>query len=166
MSRNLLDFLVDREDNSITVQREFAAGRSALWNAYTKPEILDQWWAPKPWKARTKKTNFIEGGHWLYVMIGPEGEEHWSVVNYKLIEPESKFTGADAFTNSDGIVNPDLPQSEWEVTFTDKDNNVTLVTSQIIFPNLQQLDATIEMGFKDGYRIAMEGLDDLLNHLK
>lgn len=166
MSHNALHFSVDRENNTITVQREFAAERSVLWEAYTKPEILDLWWAPKPWKAKTKSIDFKEGGHWLYAMVGPEGEEHWSVVNYKVIEPQTTFTGTDAFTDSDGTVNPDMPQSNWEVTFVDKGNNATLVTTQIAFPNLQQLDATIAMGFKDGYRVAMEGLDNLLTTLK
>lgn len=163
---SVLDFIVDKESKTITVLREFEAPRAVLWDAYTKPEILDQWWAPKPWKANTKSMDFKEGGHWLYAMVGPEGEEHWSIVNYKAIEPQSKFTGTDAFTNSEGIVIPNMPQSEWQVTFTDKENGVTLVESHITFPTVEQLDATIDMGFKDGYRIAMEGLDELLTSLK
>jgi uncharacterized protein YndB with AHSA1/START domain len=55
MSMNLMmDFVVDKSNNIITVKREFAAELPLVWDAYTKSEILDQWWAPKPWKARTK----------------------------------------------------------------------------------------------------------------
>ena len=59
MSKNLaFDFIVNKEKNTITVKRDFAAEVALVWDAYTKPEILDQWWAPKPWKARTKSMSF------------------------------------------------------------------------------------------------------------
>lgn len=166
MSQDSTRFSVDEEHNTITVQREFSAPRSVLWDAYTRREIIDQWWAPKPWKARTKTIDFKEGGHWLYVMTGPEGEEHWGIVAYRTIEPLKNFTGTDAFANADGVVNQNLPQSEWEVSFTDTDDNSTLVESRITFPDRRQLDDTIDMGFKDGYRIAMDGLEELLISLK
>ncbi len=94
MSTNLaLDFSVNKENKTISIKREFNAERPLVWDAYTKSEILDQWWAPSPWKARTKTMDFREGGHWHYAMVGPEGEEHWALVNYKTIQPLQKFTG-------------------------------------------------------------------------
>ena len=58
MSKNLaFDFSVNKENKTITVKREFAASLPLVWDAYTKSEILDQWWAPKPWKAKTKTMN-------------------------------------------------------------------------------------------------------------
>lgn len=47
-SHLLFDFLVDREKNSLTVKCEFAAYRQLVWDAYTKSELLNQWFAPKP----------------------------------------------------------------------------------------------------------------------
>ena len=166
MSNNLLlDFYVNKENNTILVKREFAAELSLVWDAYTKSEILDQWWAPKPWKARTKTMDFRDGGHWHYAMVGPEGEEHWALANYKNIQIQKKFTGLDAFADADGNVNKDLPQSKWEVTFTAK-GKLTLVELKIAFDDLAQLEATIQMGFKEGLTMAMEGLDELLPSLK
>jgi uncharacterized protein YndB with AHSA1/START domain len=159
------DFTVNKENNTITVKREFAAERSLVWDAYTKSEILDQWWAPKPWKARTKTMDFREGGYWHYAMIGPEGEEHWALANYKTIQIPKKFTGLDAFADAAGNINKDLPQSAWEVTFTDK-GQVTLVEFHISYADLAQLEATIQMGFKEGLTTAMEGLDEILDALK
>src|SRR6185295_5344399 len=115
MSKNLaFDFSVNKENKTITVKREFAAKLSLVWDAYTKSEILDKWWAPKPWKARTKTMDFREGGHWHYAMVGPNGEEHWALANYKEIQIQKKFTGLDAFADANGNVNKDLPQSKWE----------------------------------------------------
>jgi uncharacterized protein YndB with AHSA1/START domain len=159
------DFTTDKENKTITINREFAAELPLVWDAYTKSEILDKWWAPKPWKAKTKTMDFREGGHWLYAMVGPEGEEHWALANYNSIQPQKKFTGLDAFADKDGNVNKDMPQSKWEVAFTGK-GNTTLVQFRISFDNLAQLEETIKMGFKEGITIAMEGLDDLLPSLK
>lgn len=166
MNTNLaFDFSVNKQNNTITVKREFAAALPLVWDAYTKSEILDQWWAPKPWKARTKTMDFKEGGYWLYAMVGPEGQEHWSRADYKNIQFQKKFTGLDAFTDADGNLNNDLPQSKWEVTFTDK-GQVTLVEFHISYADLAQLEETIQMGFKEGFTMAMEGLDELLPSLQ
>ena len=42
----LFDFTVDKATNAVYVKREFAAGQELVWNAFTKQEILDRWWAP------------------------------------------------------------------------------------------------------------------------
>jgi uncharacterized protein YndB with AHSA1/START domain len=166
MKNNLVfDFSVNRENNTITVKREFDAELSLVWNAYTKSEILDQWWAPKPWKAETKSMDFREGGYWLYAMVGPDGEKHWGRTDYKMIQLQKKFSGHDAFSDSSGNVNKELPESEWEVTFTGR-GQVTLVEFKISYDDLAQLEATIQMGFKEGLSMAMEGLDELLITLK
>ncbi len=166
MKTNLaFDFSVDKKNKTITVVREFDAELSLVWDAYTKKEIVDLWWAPKPWKAKTKIMDFKEGGIWHYAMVGPEGEEHWAVANYIQIQPQKKFTGLDAFADADGNINKEMPQSKWEVTFTPK-GEITHVEYKISYDDLAQLEATIEMGFKEGLTIAMEGLDELLPSLK
>ena len=166
MTTNLaFDFSIDRENKTIKVKREFAAELPLVWDAYTKSEILDQWWAPKPWKARTKKMDFREGGHWLYAMVGPEGQEHWALANYETIQVQKKFTVLDAFGHSEGNINKQMPQSKWDVTFTGK-GPTTLVEFHITYDDLAQLEATLQMGFKEGLTMAMEGLDELLPLLR
>lgn len=166
MSKNLaFDFSVNGENNTITVKREFAAELALVWDAYTKSEILDQWWAPKPWKTKTKSQDFTEGGYWYYAMVGPAGEEHWAVAQYKDIKPQKSFKGLDAFADANGNINKEMPQSKWEVSFTDK-GPITLVEFLITYDDLAQLEATIQMGFKEGLSMAMEGLDELLPSLK
>lgn len=165
ITKSAFDFFVDRDKKTITVKREFPAALPLVWDAYTKSNILDQWWAPKPWKAKTKKMDFREGGQWIYAMVGPEGQEHWSVVEYIRIQPRTKFTGRDAFSDADGNINKELPQSTWEIKFIDQ-GDTTLVECFISYDDLAQLDAIIKMGFKEGMEIAMQGLDDLLRSKK
>jgi len=155
------DFTVNKEKNSITVKREFDAEISLVWDAYTQSELLEQWWAPKPWKAKTKSMDFKEGGHWHYVMCGPAGEEHWAFTTYQKIEYQKVFTGVDSFTDNNAVANKELPQSSWQISFTSK-GDTTLVTTHILYDSLEQLETIIKMGFKEGYTLAMEGLDELL----
>ncbi|WP_312302176.1 hypothetical protein [Chryseobacterium sp.] len=50
MKSNLLfDFSVNKENNTIVVKREFNANLELVWQAWTTAELLDQWWAPKPY---------------------------------------------------------------------------------------------------------------------
>ena len=106
-----MNFVVDKENNKVKVTREFAAPLSKVWTAWTQKELLDQWWAPKPWKTRTKTMEFKAGGFWLYAMVGPEGEEHWCRADYESISPMKSFKGLDAFCDANGKITTDLPAS-------------------------------------------------------
>ncbi|SIT83598.1 PhnB protein [Pontibacter indicus] len=105
--------------------------------------------------------DFREGGYWHYAMVGPEGEEHWALANYKTIDPRRCFTALDGFADTEGVVNTEMLQSDWEISFTPK-QEVTLVENLITFDDLAQLETTIQMGFKEGLTAAMENLDQLL----
>ncbi|MCE7064576.1 SRPBCC domain-containing protein [Dyadobacter sp. CY326] len=162
MKTNLLmNFNVDKENKKISVEREFAASVTKVWAAWTQKELLDQWWAPKPWKAKTKSLDFKEGGHWLYAMVGPEGEEHWARADYETISPLRSFSAKDAFCDENGTVNEALPGSHWENTFKEESNN-TLVFIEITFKELADLEANMQMGFKEGFTLGLENLDELL----
>ena len=51
----------DPGGKKLQVVEEFDVPVAAVWEAWTTPELLDQWWAPKPWKAETKSMDFREG---------------------------------------------------------------------------------------------------------
>ena len=158
----LMDFSVDKENNKISVKREFAAPVAMVWSAWTESEILDQWWAPKPWKAQTKTMDFREGGHWLYAMVGPEGEEHWARADYRSITPQKSFSAQDAFCDAEGNVNTEWPRSRWNNEFSES-SGVTRVQIEITFDKLADLEKNMQMGFKDGFTAALENLDEVLS---
>jgi uncharacterized protein YndB with AHSA1/START domain len=81
-SNLLMNFTINKETSTVNVKREFNASLANVWSAWTEAEILDQWWAPAPWKARTKSMEFKEGGRRLYAMVGPQGEEHWAIADF------------------------------------------------------------------------------------
>ncbi|MGN6492603.1 MAG: SRPBCC family protein [Agriterribacter sp.] len=162
MKTNLLfDFTVDKATNTVFVNREFAADQSAVWDAFTKQEILDQWWAPKPWVSRTKYMNFKVGGRRFYAMCGPEGQEHWSIQDFTAITPETHIEFKDAFTDKDENINPDLPGSKWSLEFREKEG-ITSVNIVIRHKTLSDLEAIIAMGFKEGFTMTLDHLEKLL----
>lgn len=162
MKNNMqFDFLVDKDKNTITVKREFAGSRQLVWDCHTKSELLDQWFAPKPFSTKTKHMSFKEGGYWLYAMIDPEGKEYWGRTDYQKIKPIEGYDALDAFSNEKGEVNPDLPRAEWKVTFKDMDKH-TLVQTVVKYKSLEALDTVINMGMKEGLTSTLDRLDDLL----
>ncbi len=158
----LLDFNVDKTTKTVSMTREFAAGLSLVWDAYTKQEILDQWWAPKPWASKTKFMNFEVGGRRFYAMVSPEGQERWSVQKYTSISPKTHFKMLNAFADKDE--NLELPGSEWDFNFSEQ-NGKTKVSISIYNESLARLERMIEMGFKEGTAMTMKNLEELLANL-
>lgn len=157
----LFDFSVNKENNTIHVKREFNAPLELVWKAWTTAELLNRWWGPKPWKVETKIMNFREGGFWLYAMIGPAGEKHWSKANYLSIENEKSFTAKDGFCDEAGTMNPAFPQNLWETHFNSHGTKVA-VNILFTFDTLTDLEKTIEMNFQEGFTLGLQQLDELL----
>ncbi len=157
----LMNFSVDKENNKVTVEREFAAPLAKVWAAWTESKLLDQWWAPKPWQAKTKSQEFKVGGTWLYAMVGPKGEEHWSRADYTAIDAQKSFSLKDAFCDPSGKINDEFPGSSWTNTFSESDNS-TVVKIEIQHKNASDLEAILKMGFKEGFTAGLENLDELL----
>ncbi|ANI90563.1 ATPase [Arachidicoccus ginsenosidimutans] len=157
MNSNLLfDFIVNRENNTINIQREFDAPRDLVWDAFTKPEIIDQWWAPKPFTSRTKYMDFKVGGRRFYAMVSPEGQEHWGIQEYTSISPKTNFKMLNAFADKDE--NPVLPGSDWDLNFSQQ-SGITTVFVSIYNESLERMEKMIEMGFKEGFTMALKNLD-------
>lgn len=166
MNSNLqFDFIADKEKNTITVKREFLADRQLVWDCYTKSELLNQWFAPKPFTTKTKSMEFKAGGHWHYAMIDPSGAEYWGMTEYLTIQPIDFYTSLDGFCNAEGEINKDLPRAEWIVTFTDKGEN-TLVETVVTYKSLADLETVINMGMEEGLASTLEKLDELLPTLQ
>jgi uncharacterized protein YndB with AHSA1/START domain len=166
MRTNLLfDFIVNKENNTVNVTREFDANVAMVWEAWTNPEILDQWWAPKPWKTETVSMDFREGGRWLYYMVGPDGSRHYCKNDYIKIEVEKAFSGLDAFCDEQGNASPNMPRTKWTNDFT-PNGETTTVSIVAKYESLEDLEKIIAMGFKEGFSMALENLDAYFESLK
>jgi len=162
MNNNLqFDFNVDKATKTISIIREFNAGLSLVWDAFTKQEIIDQWAAPAPMRCITKYMNFKVGGRRFYAMISPEGQERWIIQEYTSINPKTNFKMYNSFADKDE--NPDLPGSEWDHNFSE-DNGRTKVSITIFNESLERMESLSE-GFRKGYTAMLQNLDDRLTTL-
>jgi uncharacterized protein YndB with AHSA1/START domain len=155
------EFNINKENKTVNVIREFAASLEQVWDAWTKPEILDLWWAPKPYKTETKSMDFREGGQWLYCMVSPEGQKHWCLNNYRKINHLQNYIGLDAFCDENGVINEEFPRTEWNNTF-ESSGEKTTVNIVAVYEKLEDLEKIISLGFQEGFTMAMGNLDEVL----
>lgn len=155
----LLDFIVDKPTKTVCITAEFDAGLDLVWDAYTKAELLDQWWAPKPLASMTKVMDFKVGGRRFYAMVMPDGQERWSVQKYNSITPKTNYKFYNTFADADE--NLELPGSDWDLNFSEQ-NGTTKVSISIYNASLERLEKMIEMGFQQGFTMTLNHLEELL----
>lgn len=158
-----MDFIVDQETKTVSITREFAAELNLVWDAYTKPELLDQWWAPKPLMSRTIVMDFKVGGRRFYAMVMPDGAERWSVQKYTSITPKTNFKFFNAFADADE--NLELPGSDWDLNFSSQ-GEATKVSISIYNESLERLERMVASGFKEGVAGQFSNLEELLETLQ
>lgn len=154
-------FTRDEANARLTIERVFPAPQSRVWQAMTDPRLLDQWWAPKPWWAKTLHMDFRVGGHWLYSMNGPNGEQHFGRMNYLEIEPEHRFKSEDAFTDAAGNVNESLPRQRIDTRLIAEGERTKVVTV-VEYASAEDMNRIFEMGFREGLTMAHDQLEALL----
>jgi uncharacterized protein YndB with AHSA1/START domain len=155
----------DLKEKSILVSKTFNAPLEKVWRAYTESELLEQWWAPQPWKAETKTMNFSVGGYWLYAMVSPENEKHWGRMDYTAITPQISIEIKDSFCDEEGNINSSLPVSAGTIAFA-KTSSGTLVEFKMFYSNEKEVQTMIEMGFEQGITACLEQLESLFQENK
>lgn len=158
----IFNFIVAKDDRTVTVERSFNAPQDMVWDAWTRAEILCQWWAPKPYACVIDALDFRPGGRWRYSMQGPEGDRHHCFFDYAEVRPKSYFSGRDGFCDEHGVVNAAMPTMQWENSFSAHDTG-TLVRILVHFKTPEDLEAIIKMGFKEGFSQGLDQLDELLS---
>lgn len=160
-SNPLFDFSVNKENKAIHIKREFNCNLELVWQAWTTAELLDKWWAPKPYHIETKLLNLNVGGIWLYAMVSPTNEKMWCKANYMSIEAQKLLSWSDAFCDEHGNENNIKPRSLWTNNFTES-KGITTVNITLQHDKLEDIETMINMGFKEGFSMAVGNLDELL----
>jgi uncharacterized protein YndB with AHSA1/START domain len=159
--KNNTSITKDLTNRKLNITREFAAPVEKVWRAWTESDLLDKWWAPKPYKAVTQIMDFSEGGIWLYNMVGPEHDVSHCCVDFKTINPLRSFTNDVSFCNEDGQIDKSFPTMHWLVAFEGTPIG-SKVQVTITFDAEADLEKIIGMGFEQGFTMAIGNLDELL----
>jgi len=167
MINNLLfDFTVDKTTNTVFITREFAAEISLVWDAFTKPEILDQWGTPEPWRTQTISMNFTVGGRRFFKMISPEGQEYFSVQDFTSISPKTNFKYISGASDKDQNINPEFYGAENNLDFSEANGpdgyRVTTFKMVIKYKDLATLEMMANDRFKEGFTMTLNILEKLL----
>ena len=160
MTNNKMEMVKDLPNKKVTVTRYFDANVADVWAAWTQSELLDLWWAPKPWKAETKEMDFRNGGYWLYAMVGPDGTKQYAKISYSAINPEKSYNATDAFCDEHGNPTNELPSMNWHNSFHADGADKTKVIIEIHFANEADFETIMTMGFEEGFTMALGNLDE------
>jgi len=153
-----IDPAIDSE-REIVLTRVFDAPRELVWQAYTEPSRLAQWWGPRGFTTRTHRMELRAGGQWRFVMIGPDGHEYENLITYIEIDKPARL-----HYRHGGTVDVEPVNFEVVVSFeNDGAPDRTRVTMRSLFPSRNARDFVARRyGAVEGGRQTLARLAELL----
>ncbi len=150
-------------DREIVIARVFDAPRELLFDAWTSPEHVQQWWGPKGYESYDCQIDLRVGGQFSLRMRAPDGQVHLCQGVYReLLRPERiVYDGAAAVGSPCGAGLP--PGATVTVTFTECDGRTTL-TIHTLLPSVAAQAAATAAGYAFGWTMSLERLADALMH--
>jgi uncharacterized protein YndB with AHSA1/START domain len=80
-----------RKPNELYITRVFDAPVKLVWDAWTDPKQVGQWWGPRGFTLTTRNRETRPGGKWIYTMHGPDGTDYPNVTTYHEVEKYSRL---------------------------------------------------------------------------
>jgi uncharacterized protein YndB with AHSA1/START domain len=134
-------------EGSVKITREFDAPRDLVWQAWSDPKMLAQWFGPRGFTSSVPQWDLRAGGALRIVMHGPDGNDY----PMKGIFTEVKVPERLAFTNialdNDGN---HLLEGETLVLLTESGGKTTMVLTSRMegrVPMAPQMLAGMEAGW-------------------
>lgn len=93
----------------VEIKRTLRASPQKVWDAWSKPELMKQWWGPAGYSCPKAEIDFRVGGKHVSAMKAPDGKVSWSGGTYFEIEPLKRIVCTDAFCDENG--NPVAPST-------------------------------------------------------
>lgn len=148
---------MNQSDREIVTTRLINAPRARVWEAFTDPDQLSQWWGPNGFTTTTESMEFKVGGVWKYMMHGPDGTDYPNKIIYdEIVVPEKLM-----YRHSDDGGNLDVSFVS-TITFEEQDGK-TLVTMRAVFVTAEERDRVgREYGAVEGAKQTLGRLDSFL----
>ena len=126
--------------------------RAAVWRAWTEPELLEEWWCPRPWHAVVCDFELEPGGAFETLLRGPDGESHLHTGVFLEIMPEARIVWTTALTEGWRPAQDDLPMTVI-VTLAD-DGEGTRYHARVLHRSPEDALRHRELGFDEGWSAA------------
>jgi uncharacterized protein YndB with AHSA1/START domain len=142
-------------DRELVLTRLIDAPREKLYRAWTDPELLKQWFAPKPYTTPVARLDVRSGGSAFIVMRGPDGQDLPNHGVYLEVVPNERLVSTDAFTEA---WQPSTkPFMTLILTFEDEGGK-TRYTARVRHWTVEDREAHEKMGFHEGWGICTDQL--------
>jgi uncharacterized protein YndB with AHSA1/START domain len=142
-------------DVEISITRDFAAPRTLVFDAHTKPEHVSQWLlGPEGWTMPVCEIDLRPGGSWHFVWRRDDGTEMEMSGVYREVVPPERIVNTERW-------GPEWPETVNTVRFTE-DDGTTKVTQTVRYPSKEARDAALATGMMTGVEHSYELLDALL----
>jgi uncharacterized protein YndB with AHSA1/START domain len=142
-------------DRTLTITKVFNAPLKLVWEAWTTPGHIAEWWAPKGMKVTIVEHDFKVGGNWKFVMPMPDGNEFVSAGQYlEIIECRKIMTTANFKPMTEGV--------ELQVLF-EEDGDKTNFTFNVVHPTEEYCKQQEQMGFYNGWGSTFNRLETLVS---
>jgi uncharacterized protein YndB with AHSA1/START domain len=158
-----MDFPTAPSAQELILERTLQAPRMAVWRCWTEPDLMPQWFCPKPWYVSDVKSDLRVGGSISMVMRGPSGEAFPNHGVYLEVVSGQRLVTTDAFTRA--WVPSGKAFMVAEVTLLDAPGGGTHYRAVARHWNAQDRQSHIEMGFHQGWGIAADQLQALAKTL-
>lgn len=150
------------ERHELVLTRLIDAPRHKLWRAWTEPELLKQWFTPRPWTTPVVTTDVRPGGSNHIVMRGPDGQEFDNHGVYLEVVPDERLVVTDAYTKA---WEPSAkPFMTLVLTFADEGGK-TRYTASVRHWSEEDRATHEQMGFHTGWGQATDQLEALVKTL-
>jgi uncharacterized protein YndB with AHSA1/START domain len=138
------------------------APRAAIWRCWTEPELLKQWFTPRPWTTPSAELDVRPGGSFHAVMRSPDGDESAVPGVYLEVIPEEKLIFTDAFTSA--WQPSEKPFMTAIITLADEGDG-TRYTATARHWTAEDRNTHEKMGFYDGWGQCADQLEALARSL-
>jgi uncharacterized protein YndB with AHSA1/START domain len=149
-------------DRELVLTRVIDAPREKLFRAWTEPELLKQWFTPRPWTTPIVETDVRPGGSSYILMRGPDGAEHPNHGVYLEVAKNDRLVFTDAYTKA--WEPSDKPFMTAILTFEDEGGK-TKYTARVRHWTAEDYDTHLKMGFHEGWGKATDQLEALVSKL-
>jgi uncharacterized protein YndB with AHSA1/START domain len=148
--------LTDRE---LILTRLIAAPREKVYRAWTEPELMKQWFTPRPWTTPVVETDVRPGGSNYILMRGPDGSEFPNRGIYLEVVPNERLVFTDAYT---GAWEPSQKPFMTVVLTFENEAGKTRYTARVKHWTVADREAHEKMGFEAGWGKATDQLEELV----
>lgn len=141
-------------DRTIHIERAFDAPRDIVWQAFTDPKLVAQWWG-RGNKLVIERLEVERGGHWRFVEHGPDGV-HGFEGRFREVSPPERLVYTFEWDGMPGYVIIE------DTTFVDLGDGRTNVVTTSQFYSTEERDGMLASGMEGGLNESYAALDRLL----